>query len=62
MGFVSSKDSDQPRHPLSLIRVLAVLLWVANDFICLCADSEDSNETGPMHRLILVFSGCKAEK
>ena len=31
--------------------------WVAKDPICFHADSEDSDQTGRMHRLIWVFAG-----
>ena len=51
-----SKDSDQPGHPPSLIRVFAAQ-WVAKDPRFLHADSEDSDQTGRMHRLIWVFAG-----
>ena len=50
-------DSDQPGHPLSLIRVFACLQWVAEDPSFLHADSEESDQTGWMPRLIWVFAG-----
>ena len=48
-----SEDSDEPRHPPSPIRVLAVRSMVS----FLHADSEDSDQTGRMPRLIQVFAG-----
>ena len=51
-----SEDSVQPGHPPSLIRVLAVLQWVAKDLSFLHADSEDTDQTGQMLRLIWVFA------
>ena len=50
MACAPSEDSDQHWHPLSLIRVFAVVQWVAKG-------SEDSDETGRMHRLFWVFAG-----
>ena len=47
-----SEDSDQPVHPPSLIRVFACAQWVAKDQSFLYADSEDSDQTGRMPRLI----------
>ena len=55
-----SEDSDQPGHPLSLIRDFAVCLkkvWVLSSQ---CADSEDSIQTGRIPRLIWVFAGRTA--
>ena len=52
MACAPSEDSDQHWHPLSLIRVFAVVQWVAKGQMFLHADSEDSDETGRMHRLI----------
>ena len=53
MTRVPSEDSDQPVHPPSLIRVRCALTqWVANDPSFLHADSEDSDQTGRMPRLI----------
>ena len=48
-----SEDSDLP----SLIRVIACAQWVAKDPSFLHADSEDSDQTGRMPRLIWVFAG-----
>ena len=57
MAFAPSEDSDQPGTP-RLIRVFAVCAqWVAEDPVLLHADSEDSDQTGRMHRLICVFAG-----
>ena len=53
---VPSKDSDQPGHLPSLIRVFACTQWVANNPSFLHADSEDSDQTGQTPRLI-VFAG-----
>ena len=50
-----SKDSDQPGHLPSLIRVFAVRSMGT----FLHADSEDSDQTGRMPRLIWVFAGRK---
>ena len=54
-----SKDSDQPGHPLSLIRVFAMrsMVSVAKDLSYLHADSQDSDRTGRMSRLIWVSVG-----
>ena len=58
-GSLPSKDSDQPGHPPSLIRVFAVhWQWVAKDPSFLHVDCKDSDQTGRMPRLIRVFSGC----
>ena len=43
-----SEDSDQPGHPESSL----CAQWVAKDPMFLHADSEDSNQTGRMPRLI----------
>ena len=43
-----SKDSNQPRHCAQ---------WVAKDLMLLHADSEDSDQTRRMPRLIRVFAG-----
>ena len=51
-----SKDSDQPGHLLSLIRVVTVRMkkpWVLSFLL-----SECSYITGRMPRLFLVFAGC----
>ena len=58
-----SEDSDQPGHPPSLIRCPVwsesslCAQWVAKDPSFLSVDSEDSDQTGRMHRLIWVFAG-----
>ena len=52
-----SKDSDQPGHPPSLIKSSLCSHWVAEDPSFLHADSEDSDQTGRMPRLIWVFAG-----
>ena len=52
-----SEDSDQPRHPPSLIRVFACAQWVAKGPMFLHADSEGSDQTGQMPKLIWVFAG-----
>ena len=49
MTCAPSEDSDQPGHPPSW--------WVAEDPMFLHADSEDSDQTGRMSRLIWVFGG-----
>ena len=49
MTCASSEDSDQPGHPPSQ--------WVAEDPVFLHSDSEDSDQTGRMSRLIWVFAG-----
>ena len=49
MTCAPSEDSDQPGHSPSQ--------WVAEDPIFLHADSEDSDQTGRMSRLIWVFAG-----
>ena len=48
------EDPDQPGHLPSLIRVFACAQWVAKDPSFLHADSEDSNQTGWMPRLICL--------
>ena len=50
------EDSDQPGHSPSLISSLCVQ-WVAKDPRFLHADSNDSDQTGLMSRLISVFAG-----
>ena len=53
-----SKDSDQPGHQPSLIRVFAVRMkkhWAL--ITTYWAHSEDSDQTGRMPRLIWVFAG-----
>ena len=49
---VPSEDSDQPGHPSSLIRVFAVHSVGSKDQSFLHADSEDSDQSGRMPRLI----------
>ena len=53
-----SKDSDQPGHPPSLIRVFAVRMKkpLALSYL-LSAQRRLYNQTGRMHRLIWVFAG-----
>ena len=46
MAFASSKDSDQPGHPPSLIRVFACAQWIAEDPSFLHADSEHAGCPG----------------
>ena len=60
-----SEDSDQPGHPPSLISLRCALngtllcaQWVVKDPSFLHADSQDSDQTGRMPRLIWVFAGC----
>ena len=48
----ASEDSDQPRHPPSLIKVFVCAQRVAEDPSFLRADSEDSAQTRWMPRLI----------
>ena len=48
MTCAPSEDSDQPGHPHSLIRVFAV----GSKDSFLQTDSEDSDQTGQMPRLI----------
>ena len=45
-----SEDSDQPESS-------QCTQWVAEDPMCLHADSKDSDQTGWMSRLIGVFAG-----
>ena len=45
----ASKDSDQPVHFCSLIRIF----WIAQEVKFLDADKEDSDQTVQMYRLIL---------
>ena len=49
-----SEDSDQPGHPESSL----CAQWVTKDPSFLHVDSEDSDPTGQMPRLIWVFAGC----
>ena len=53
--YVPSEDSDQPGHPLSLIRLCPQ--WLGKDPSFLHADREDTDQTGRMPRLIWVFNG-----
>ena len=55
---VPSKDSDQPGHLRCEFSRCAQ--WVAKDPRFLHADSEDSDQTGRMPRLIRVFTGRTA--
>ena len=52
-----SETQGQPGHPPNVIRVLLWALWVAEDPMILHWDSEDSDQTGRMPRLIGVFAG-----
>ena len=52
------ENSDQHGHPPSLIRVFVCALWVTKDPMIVNVDSEDSDQTGRMARLIRVFAGC----
>ena len=54
-----SEDSDQPQpaHPCSLISVLARHSMGSQGLKHLQVDSEDSDQTAPMHRLISAFAG-----
>ena len=54
MACAPSEDLDQPRQPPSLISAFAV---VANDPKFLHADSEVSDQTRRIRRLIWVFGG-----
>ena len=56
MTYVPSKDSDQPGHPPRSESSLCAE-WVAKDQSFLHADSEYSDQTGQMPRLIWVFAG-----
>ena len=57
MICATSENSDQSGHPPSLIRVVTLRPMVAKDPRFLHVDSEDSDQTGWMSRLILVFAG-----
>ena len=48
---------DQSGHPPSLIRVFVYVQWVPKDPSFLHADTEGSDQTGRMSRLIWVFAG-----
>ena len=54
---VRPAKTDQPRHPPSLIRVLAVHTKKAWILSYPWVHSEDSDQTGRMPRLIWVFAG-----
>ena len=56
MTWAPSEDSDQPGHPPSLISLLCTQ-WSVKDPRYLHADSEYSDKTGWMPRLISVFTG-----
>ena len=68
MAFAASEDSDQPGHPsnlsessLSALRnslISVFIVCIKKYSILLNADSEDSDQTGRMVRLIWVFAGC----
>ena len=58
MACAPSEGSDQLGHLLSLIRVSLCGQWVAKAPSFLHADSEDSDQTGQMPRLICVMSFC----
>ena len=51
IAFEPNEDSDQPGHPPSLSESSQCAQWVAEDPMFLHADSEDSDQTGRMHRL-----------
>ena len=53
---VPSQDSDQPVHPPS-DQSSQYTQWVAEDPMFLHTDSEDSDQTGRIPRLIWVFAG-----
>ena len=58
MACVPSEDSDQPGHPPSLISLRCEDAQADLSLRCaLNADSEDSDQTGRMSRLIWVFDG-----
>ena len=46
------------KWPLCIAKTSQCEQWVAEDPMFLHADSEDSDQTGRMHRLICVFAGC----
>ena len=56
MTSAPSEDSGQPGHPSSLIRVFTVRS-VGKGLMFFRADSEDSDQTRQMPRLIWVFAG-----
>ena len=64
VAYAPSQESDQPGHPPSLISdppsLISVFVGaqqVAKDPSFLHSDSEDSDQTGQMTRLIWVFAG-----
>ena len=58
MTCAPSKDSDQPGQPPVWWKSSLCILWVAKDPVLVYGDSEDSDQTGRMPRLIRVFAGC----
>ena len=52
MACAPSEDSDEHGHPHSLISFLLGAQWVAENPRVRHADSEDSDQTGRMPRLI----------
>ena len=54
---IMKSDSDQAGHPLSLSNPVLCAQWVAEDQRFLHADSEESDQTAWMPRLIWVFAG-----
>ena len=54
MTCASIKNSDQPGHPPSLIRVLAVHMKKYGPLTTYWVHSEDSNQTGRMPKLIFA--------
>ena len=56
-GCAPSEDLDQLGDPPSLIRFSTYVQWVAKDPSFLHADSEDSDQTGQMPRLVWVLNG-----
>ena len=54
---VRPAKTDQPGHPPSLIRVFVCAQWVSKDPSFLHTDSEDSDQTGRIPRLVWVFAG-----
>ena len=51
-----SKDSDQPAHSRSLIRIFTDRILIAKDATFLGADKEDSKQTASLRRLVQVFA------
>ena len=58
MTFAASEDSDQPVHLLSLISLCCSPEESSGPLASLRALSKDSDQTGPIPRLIRVFAGC----